>query len=352
MEIFVLDQDLALLGILQNFTSLDWNMKLSDFGSFSVSFVYDEDTADILSLGYFLYNTEESEPGIITRLTKEISDTGMETITAKGYMASRILNQRIVLNRSILSDTPSNIMRTLVDENCISATDSDRIIPNLVLGTDTSTVTDSISYQMEYSKVGKVIGDLAGAYGLGFRLRLDLTVPCLCFDVWSGTDRTTTGSSPSLFSPEFGNILSQRYYEDSSNYATYILAGSGTDDDRITQGVGTGEGLDRYEMYASATGISKSDLTEAEVQAQLEVFGAEKLAKYPKTNGFEGKLSADNAMTYALGDYVTCENKKWGVTKDLQITGIRRNLRAGKDIITITFGDEPTTLTGLLKAKE
>ena len=181
---------------------------------------------------------------------------------------------------------------------------------------------------------------------------MDIAEQKLYFDIWSGTDRTVNGEHPCLFSPEFGSVFSQRYYEDNSNFANFIMCGSGSDDDRIVQAVGSGTGLARYEMYATASGISKKDQTEAQIREQLKTAGAEKLAKYPMTKGFESKVNVANAMEFHLGDYVTCENKHWGVRENMQVTAIRNNIKSGKNDITVTFGDAITTLTGLLKAKE
>lgn len=350
MEIFTLDSGLELTGIVQNFNSLEWYRKLSEPGTFSASFLYTD--AEILQTGAFLYNTDETEPGIITRLSKEIDQKGNELITAKGYMASRILNQRIVASREILTGTPSEIMRTLVENNAINPSNSDRRIPNLHLGSDESSVTEQIEYQTEYVKLSKALTDIATAYELGYTLRLDIAEKRLYFDIWSGTDRTVTSESPCLFSPEFGSVFSQRYYQDDSNYANYVLCGSGNDDDRIVQESGSGAGLNRYEIYATASGISKKDQTEAQIREQLKTAGAEKLAKYPKTKGFESKINIANAMEFHLGDYVTCENKRWGVREDMQVKAIRRNIKAGRNDTTVTFGDGVPTLTSLLKAKE
>ena len=350
MEIFILDRELQLSGIVQNFNSLEWCRKLSEPGTFTASFLYSD--ANILQTGAILYNTDEDEPGIITKLSRETDRKGAELITAKGYMAGRLLSQRIVAAREILTGTPSQIMRTLVANNAVSPSDSDRTIPNLYLGTDGSSVTEQIEYQTEYVKLSKALTDIAEAYELGYKLRLDISTGKLYFDIWSGTDRTVESETPCVFSPEFGSVLSQRYYEDESNYASYILCGSGNDDERIVQAVGGGTGLDRYEMYATASGISKRDQTTAQIREQLKTAGAEKMAKYPKTKGFESRINMENAMEFHLGDYVTCENKLWGVRETMQVRAIRKSMRAGRNDVTVTFGDEIQTLTSLLKAKE
>lgn len=351
MEIFTLDRDLELTGIISNFTSLEWYRKLSEPGTFSVSFLSSE--AGELREGMVLYNTEETEPGVITKITRESNGRGSEMVIAKGYMMSKYLARRIVASREILTGTPSQIMRTLVVNNAINPSNNDRVIPRLCMGDDNSTVNDTIEYQTEYVNLAKAITGIAAANELGYAFRVDLAEKKLYFDIWSGTDRTIGSETPCLFSPEFGSVFSQRYYEDSSNYASYILCGSGNDDDRILQDTGGGAGLDRYEMYATASGISKKDQTEQQIREQLRNAGVEKLAKYPKTKGFESKVNLENATSeFRLGDYVTCANQRWGVREDMQIKAIRRNISSGNDKTTITFGDEVQTLTSLINAKE
>ena len=352
MDLYVLNRDLEPQAVISSFRALEWLRKAYEPGTFQVTFEYSEEMANILQIGYLLWNTDTDEPGIITKMQKEASDRGEESIIIKGYMAGRYLNQRIVNAREIISDTPQNIMRALVDSHAVDPTDPDRAIPNLYLGTDTATNDDSIDYQTEYVNLAKAISDLAAAHEIGWKIRLDPVEKKLYFDTWTGTDRTITSEQPCLFSPEFGTILSQRYYNDLGNYATFCVMAAGKDDDRITQDCGSGEGLDRYEIYANASGITTKDQTEEQIREQLKAAGAEKLAKYPMTEGFESKINFANASEFDLGDYVTCENKRWNVRKDYQIKAIRRNIRNGKDETTVTFGDEVQTLTSLIKAKE
>lgn len=350
MEIFMFSRELELLGIISNFASLEWHRKLSEPGAFSVSFLSSD--AGALETGMILYNTDETEPGVITKLTRETNGRGSEMVTAKGYMISRWLNQRIVIERELLSGTPSEIMRTLVINNAISPEDPDRALP-IYMGDDKSIADTVIEYQTEYTNLAKALTDIAQANELGYALRLELSEEKLYFDIWSGTDRTLDSDEPCLFSPEFGSVFSQRYYEDISNRASYCLCGSGNDDDRVVQDTGGGAGLDRFEIYATASGISKKGLTESQIKEQLKNAGAEKLAKYPETKGLESKVNMANVTApFYLGDYVTCENKRWGVRENMQVKEIRRNVSAGRDETTVTFGDPVPTLTSLIKAKE
>lgn len=352
MDLYVLNRELEPQAVVSTFRALEWLRKLTEPGTFQLTLEYTEEMAELLQIGCLLWNTDSDEPGIITKLQKEASDKGEETIIAKGYMAGRYLNQRIVNTREILTGTPQSIIRTLAEHHAVDPSDPDRAIPNLYLGTDTVTNADLIDYQTEYTNLAKAIGDLAAAHEIGWKIRLDPVEKKLYFDTWSGADRTITSETPCLFSPDFGTILSQRYYRDRGNYATHCTMACGKEDDRITQECGDGEGLDRYEIYANASGITTKDQTEEQIKEQLKAAGAEKLAKYPQTEGFESKIDFQNAGEFDLGDYVTCENKRWGVRKNYQIKVIRRNIRSGKDETTVTFGDEVQTLTSLLKAKE
>ena len=173
MEIFMFNRSLELIGIVSNFSSLEWYRKLSEPGTFSISFL--ESDAGTLQTGMILYNTDEPEPGIITKLTRESNGKGSEMVIAKGYTLSRWLNQRIVATRELLSGTPSSIMRTLVTNNAISPSNNDRKIPNLYLGNDDSVVTDTMQYQTEYTNLAKALTDIADSYELGYGLRFDMS---------------------------------------------------------------------------------------------------------------------------------------------------------------------------------
>lgn len=353
MEIYILDRSLDIIGVFSTYEAIIWNPKFHEPGQFKAEFIYSSRMNERLQIGNLLFKTDEDEAGIITRKYLKLNKNGEETIQIQGYMASRYLNQRIIWNKIVMADTVENIMRNMVYENAISTDDSSRIIPNLELG-DLHGYEEEISKQITYDNLQESLTELSRASEIGYKLKLDIGEKKFYFETYKGTDRTSESEIPCVFSREYGNVHAQEFYEDITNYRnTCLVGGSGEDSDRIMSTVGSGNsGLDRYEMFYSASGMSSKDISKEEYIKQLNQKGDEKISAYYKTSAFESKINTNKKMKFELGDYVTCTDKEWGLTIDTQIKEIEKTFSKTEQSVVVTFGDSVPTLVQLIKAKE
>lgn len=352
MEIYVLSQDLDIMGILVNYEAIIWNPKFHEPGSFKASFLFTERVNEMMQRGRIIYKTDEDEPAVITRKFLKLNKFGEQTIQVQGYMLSRYLNQRIIWNRINFSGKTEVAMREMVYQNAIAPAIPDRIIPRLELGT-LKGYEDTIERQMSYGNLQEELTAISKVSELGYKLMLDIADKKIYFEVYKGTDRTAGSENPCVFSREFGNVYTQDYSEDATNYRNVCLVGgTGEDEDRIMQTVGEASGLDRYEMFYNASGLSNKDISAEEYLAQLGQKGKEKLADYYVAKAFENKVNSAKAMKHNLGDYVTCTDKQWNITMDTQIKAIEKGLSKEEKSIFITFGDDVPTMISLIKAKE
>lgn len=352
MEIYVLSRDMEIIGVFSTYESLLWNLCLHEPGTFKAEFVFTDRMNQILKLGNLLYKTDEAEPGIITRRYLKLNSKGEETILVQGYMASRYLNQRIIWDKMIVKGTVERVMRQLVYEQVISPADSARIIPNIELG-ELHGYEGEIEKQISYDNLQQSLTELSQLSELGYRLIPDINERKLYFDVYRGVDRTAGSSVPCVFTRDFGNVYTQEYSEDNTNYRNVCrIGGKGEDDDRIMTAVGNASGQDRYEMFYNAAGLSSKDITDSEYTNQLRQKGEEKLSSYCAAKAFESKINESKAINCALGDYVTCTDRKWGIMVDTQIKKIEKSISKKEKSIEVTFGDNVPTLIQLLKAKE
>ena len=352
MEIYLLDRNLNILGVFTRFEAIIWNPKFHEPGKFKASFQFSEKMNRLLQIGNILYKTDEIEAAVITRKYLRLNKQGEETIQVQGYMLSRYLNQRIIWQKTITEGTPEEVMRTLVYQNAIAPEDTNRIIPNLELG-NLKGYEGNLQKQTSYDNLQEELTSISKTSELGYRILLDLQEKKMYFDIYKGIDRTINSEIPCIFARDYGNVYTQDYSEDSTNYKNICLVGgTGEDTDRILQAVGSASGLDRYEMFYNASGLSNHDISEEEYLIQLEQKGIEKLAKYPIVESFETKINSNKVGKYDLGDYVTCTDKKWGITLNTQIKEIEKGFSKEEKSLFITFGDEPPTIINLLKAKE
>ncbi|MCM1264055.1 MAG: siphovirus ReqiPepy6 Gp37-like family protein [Butyrivibrio sp.] len=352
MEIYILNRDIEILGIFSTYESIIWEPCLHEPGTFKAEFIFSSKMNQILQLGNLLYKTDELEPGIITRKYLKLNEKGEETILIQGYMASRYLNQRIIWDKMIMNGTVECVMRELVYEQTIVPKDAKRIIPRLELG-ELQGYGETISKQISYDNLQLALTELSKQSELGYRLRLDIAERKFLFEVYKGVDRTSHSAVPCVFTRDYNNVYAQEYSEDITNYRNVcLIGGKGEDSDRVMATVGNESGLDRYEMFYNASGLSDKDITDNEYIEQIKQKGEEKLTSYYAARSFESRINQSKTLNYALGDYVTCTDRKWGIIVDTQIKKIEKAFSKKEMSIEITFGDDVPTLIQLIKAKE
>lgn len=352
MEIYVLDRDINILGVFSTYEAIIWNPKLNEPGIFKASFIFSDKMNRILQRGNLIYKTDEDEPAIITRRYLKLNKTGDETIQVQGYMASRYLNQRIVWGKMILKGTPEVVMRDMVYEHVINPSNPNRKMNRISLG-ELHGYEGTIEKQVSYDNLQESLTDISKVSELGYRLKLDIGDKMFYFEVYKGTDRTSGSETPCIFTRDYGNVYTQEYSEDDSNYRNVCLVGgAGEDSARIMETVGNSSGLDRYEMFYNASGLSNKDITAEEYLLQLRQKGEEKLASYYVASAFESRINQGKAMPFLMGDYVTCVDSRWNITMDTQIKGIEKGFSREEESFVVTFGDDVPTLISLIKAKE
>lgn len=353
MEIYVLDKDINILGVFSTYEAIIWNPKLHQPGTFKAQFVFSEKMNRILNRGNLLFKNDEDEPAIITRKYLQLNKRGEQLITVQGYMASRYLNQRIIWSKMVMSGTPEFVMRKMVNDQVVNPTDPDRKMPRIFLGEFQDIDQDEIEKQVSYDNLQEALTAVATAAELGYRLRLDIAEKKFFFEVYQGVDRTLGTEHPCIFTRDYGNVYTQTYSTDDSNYRNICLVGGpGEDDERILKSVGSASGIARYEMFYNSSGISQKDITQQELLAQMEQKGREKLASYYIAEAFESKINQQKAMAFKLGDYVTCTDSLWNVAVNTQVKAIEKGFSKSEESFVATFGDDVPTLVDLIKAKE
>lgn len=353
MQIYILDRDMNIIDVFSTYESILWVEKAHEPGNFKATFIFTEKMNRKLQRGNLLYKTDEEQPGIITRKFLKLNKYGEQTIVVQGYMSSRYLNQRIIWKKMIMKGTPEQLMRKMVKEQVINPEDPERKMPLIELGDFHGFDMEQIEKQISYDNLQEALTSLSKTSELGYRLKLDYARKKFIFDIYQGTDRTLGTDKPCIFTRKYGNVYTQEYSEDDSNYRNVCLVGGpGEDDERIMVAVGTGAGLDRYEMFYNASGYSEEDVTNDELINQLKQKGIEKMASYYVAKAFENKINKSRAMNFALGDYVTCTDPEWNVTVNTQVKEIQKGLSKTEESYVVIFGDNVPTLVDMIKAKE
>ena len=362
MQIYVFDRSLNFTGAIDNYSSLRWRRRFNQFSEFELHCPLNPDTLSPLIRGSIICKSDSTEEaGFIEYRELQQNEQGEEFLVIKGKFLKSYLSRRIIWAQELLNTTNEIAMRTLVNDQCITPTDPNRIMPNLQLGALKNYVGD-VNYQVTYNNLFDELINLTNLSNLGFRILLDTINKKLNFDVYQGMDRTAGQAiNPRcIFSMDFDNILSQNYIDSSNNLKNVALVGgTGVDSARKLVAVGSSAGLDRFEMFVDANNLSNINSVDSSVITDdiylpmLTAKGTADLALTSDIKTFDSKVNTNSNLTYKtdydLGDKVTCLNKKWGLTMDTVIVEIEEIYEAQGTKINVVFGNNIPTLADKIK---
>jgi len=361
MELYIFDSNLNFKGIIDSFISLQWARKYYKYGEFELQCALNTSNLELLQREYIVYKKGDTEAGYIEHRDLKEDQEGKEVLVLKGKFLTGYLNRRIVWGTKIINDTVENAMRSLVTSECISPSDTNRIIPNLILSTLNS-FTPTVNYQVSYANLADELENLSKTSNLGHRVNFDITNKKLVFDVYQGLDRSANQSANprAIFSKEFENILEQEFVDSLNNYRNLALVGGiGEGTDRKLATVGSAAGLDRFELFVDQKSLSNVvdgvTMSDTDYNNLLIGKGNESLAETKEVQTFDSKTNLNSNLVYKtdfdLGDIVTCVSKKWSLVLNTRITEIEEVYEENGPQINITFGNNIPTLIDKIKQK-
>ena len=412
MEIYIFDREIKFLGMVEAYTSLQWQRWFYKSGEFELVCNIpqaDTDAAALLSLlqkDHIIWPKGKDEAGYINYCHLGKNESGQETVDVKGNFLTGYLGQRIVWDNLYLTGAAETVMRTLVDKNAINPANAARVIPLLSFGT-LHNLTPTGVYKApkdKHDNLADALETLATAADVGQRTLFDPRGKTLKYEIWQGLDRTVGQSANprAIFCKEYENVLGQNYTDSSDDIRnaamvdgtyTYVLVtyepviGSDGKQEMNSDGtpkvkvkkeekekpvstiVGDSSGLDRYEEYLSSSASSKSDsgqkdsdgneiydyMGESEFMGLLQGDAKKDLAQHIEVQTFDGTINLYGNLKYHqgwdLGDKVTFVSKRWGLQLDTRITGVKEIYESNGLSLDVTFGnDVPTILDKIKKA--
>lgn len=360
MELYIFNRDLEFVGLMDNFTSLQWTRRYSKCGEFELHCSLTSETLALLQKGNVVWRKGDTEAGYIEYRQMDQDAEGKEVLVAKGKFLLGYLGRRIIWGQEILQTTAESAMRTLVNKHGINPTDANRIIPNLILGS-LNGYPQAVNYQTSYSNLLDEVENLCGLSELGYRVSFDIPNKKLVFDVYHGLDRTVNqGVNPRcIFGKEFENILTQQYTDSQNNYRNLALIGGvGEGIARKLVTVGTSAGLDRFETFVDAKDLTnvagEVTLPDADYTNMLIDRGNSRLDETKEIQTFDSTVNLNSNLVYKtdfdLGDIVTCASKKWGLTLDTRITEVIEVYEEAGFSARVTFGNNIPTLIDKIKS--
>jgi len=338
-NIYVLDQNLTLQGIIDEYVSIIWRPAYYDIGDFEIYLDATDKAIGLLRQNMYVVRSSDISvsDGVTTyknvmiikiiQLTTDAENGDFYCVT--GRELKFLLRQRIVWGQRNIRDTVEYAIRRLIGSNAVEPVEPTRVIPNMQFA-EPKGFTEKIDFQISNKQLDEAVIELCKTYNYGWDIYI--TDNKLTVDIYRGVDRSynQTANPYVVFSDNFENLYSTEYVYESENYANMTLVGGeGEGLDRTYAYVNNDlSGLERYEVFTDARDISQNledeeeTLTYEEYLLLLEERGRENLAGMPINEGFTGEVLSNVSFKYGtdfnLGDVVTVINK-YGISKNVRV---------------------------------
>lgn len=344
MTIRIYDPSFNFQGVVENHTSLIWTRRYFETGEFELHAPITPDNLNLLMLGNIVWKRGALEAGVIEDVT--LAQNSLQNqIIAKGRFLESYMDRRLIRPTFTFDGYVEVAMRTILS-NAVS-------IPLVQLGT-LNNFPETVEFQATYKNLLDYEVKLSKYSNIGFRFRPDFTNKTITFETYKGLDKTMSQHARNrvIFSEKFNNITEASYSENDQIYKNVCyVGGEGEGSDRVyvTVGDDTLTGLERREVFLSASDISSEGLTTTEYQNLLKQRGNNLLAEDIFSQVFECSTEANGNFVYKtdydLGDIVTVRKASWGVETDLRITEVTEVYEFGAMVVTPTFGTKlPETI--------
>lgn len=376
MELRIFDKEVNPLGLIDEISSLLWQIKYFDVGTFKLLAPITDNNKKLLIEGNIIVKHDRKKEvtdasGGVWRRAAEITykhitkdEKGLEQIEVQGYMLSRWLNKRCISPQIVMTATNQELINTMINKNCSSGAGAKRRFQRFVTLPQETMGGTRVEYANEvYVKLGQEVKERAQAGKLGYDILVNERTQQFGFYLYKGKDLTAKnkeGNTPCIFSRDFDNVNEQEYTGSIENCGNFIYV-QGAADEEGRQPVVTvdgegAEGLELTEVFCNATDIArkyKEGETETEITLEtyllmLKTRGNAELENYGKNINFLSTINTNSNIKFKedfdIGDRITCKEKEWGIQIDARITEAIETYQKGREEIEVTFGESLPTL--------
>ncbi|WP_307720513.1 siphovirus ReqiPepy6 Gp37-like family protein [Clostridium tagluense] len=354
MPIRIIDKDFNLLAEIDNYESLIFIRRFYKVGEFELHININKAYTDKLIDGnLILLGNKLNKVGIIMHRENTYDQNGepTDTLLIKGPTLKGLCNRRLIIpiNGAYDSYTGSQeaIIKYFVESNCINPTDVSRKIQNLVVAPNLNRGFQD-KWRSRYEVLSDKLTEIGEYANLGWDIVLNFNNNKLVFDITQGRDLTADQEllPPVIFSVDFDNLKSRHYIDSSLNHKNVgYCGGRGDDENRLVQQVGEVSGFDRIESFI--------DCSQAQDITELKTMGHQKLDELKKIKSFEVGIIPYGSFTYELdydlGDIITAQDRKLGVTMNAKIIELKEIYEVNGFNLEAIFGTNIPNLLDKIK---
>lgn len=341
MDLFILDDLLRRVEVVDDYESLIWTERFKDIGDFELQIKSDRGTRARFPVGTMLAIAASRRVMTVETIENTTSEEGTAVLNIKGRSLEVILQDRVnrvsaVANgsapeTSTTTGTPGDIARTMFNSVCRNNTlVPGDVIPFLQPGSllpsgSIPEPSEVVTMTYDTGTVYDFIKNVCDVYDLGFRLLRNLDTSELYFDIYTGDDRTTlqTVNEAVVFSPELDNLAGTTELTSIALYknVAYVFGQNGS---RVAYAQGFDSSTSGFERRVLHVDASDIDLPYGSaLSAALEQRGREELAKNNVIIAFDGEIPQFGSYIYGvhydLGDLVETRNSD-NLTTNMRVT--------------------------------
>ena len=355
------------IGEINQFDSLMWPDKFNGYGSFELWAPITEENSVYFKKGNILWCGGDNA-AMIEIVKSSVNSQGTKTYNVKGRTLEMLLTTRVVWGTYNAKDKHvSTIMYDIVNQTCVSPSNSKRKIPFLECAEDEQ-FGSVATFQKTGGEVYSVLTTLAGSFDLGFNVLFRPKEKKLIFKVVEGVDRTIEQdvNDPVEFSTDLEDLLSSSYYsndQDKKSVAFVQGEGEGASRKSVVAGDNTTAGFARRELYVDARDLQSTSmdangvevvLSDDEYNSVLLQRGDDKLSEHKVTETFEaqirvfGDVQYEFGVDYNKGDKVTIRDNQLNVMISARITEVEEDFD-DEYALVLTFGYSYPTIMQKVK---
>ena len=173
MEIYVLDKELNMLGILDNYFSFRWVRRYSKHGEFEIHCTLNDRNLSLLQKENVIWKNDDLEGGYIEYRNISQDEDGKEILVVRGKFLTGYMNRRIIWDIENLNSTSEIAIRSLLNNHLITCIDIGRQMPLMTLESLRG-LTQTIDIQTSYKNLLDQVEDIALTSEIGIRALLDI----------------------------------------------------------------------------------------------------------------------------------------------------------------------------------
>ena len=349
----IYENDLALVGEMDNYSSAYFTRSWYGVGEFSIQINFNSNHSTDLQKGRIVsFGKDLYRVGIITKIKKELGEDGKgsQIVTATGYELPFIFSWRIIDPQSgnanyVISNDAETVMKTLVNDLAGPGALASKQFPGLTIGPNLTRGENYVLSGRYATTVAEELQKCSLATGLGYFIHIDEIAKTFIFETSLGLDRTASQSTNprAIFSDKYDTIKTASITDTDSQYRNFAyVAGQGVGDARTIRQVYSTPtaptGFDLREFYIDARDLS--------TLADLDARAAQKLGELNIQTTIDGMPLTYSPLVYRqdydLGDIVTIDI--YGTPKDARITAVKESWAPLTYDIDVIFDKEPASL--------